>query len=130
MEKTGFKSWLSDYEVNLYDEWVNGHSYDTYSNKTTVVVIKLKSGFEIVGTAGCTDKNRFEEALGHKYALQDALRKLDEFTAFYIAEEARRTIKMESVYKEAKSIEPFVTAKEVRKLVEETILAHIKLAHR
>lgn len=78
---------LSEYELKLYDEWVAKHEYETYRSKTTVCIIVLHSGFEIVGTAGCEDPSKFVEHLGHRYALKDALRKLGEFTAFYRAQQ-------------------------------------------
>jgi hypothetical protein len=128
MENTGFKSWLSEHELGLYNEWVDRHVYDTYNNKTCVVVLTLRNSFEIVGTAGCEDHNRFEEALGHKYALQDALRKLDEFAAFYRTEQKKRAQIM-GIAKPVEDLEPFVTRLQVYNMIEAAIKEHIKYRH-
>jgi hypothetical protein len=90
---------LSNFNRKLYDEWVDRHTWECWNRKTTVVVIKLKNGFEIVGNAGCENPDNFSEDLGHQYALEDALRKLGEFAAFYRAQKAF----------EAATLKPIVT---------------------
>lgn len=81
-----FGDQMSEYEKDLFHKYVKQHEYECYRNKTTVVVMVLKSGFEIVGTAGCADPNNFDENLGHMYALKDALRKLGEMDTFHKAQ--------------------------------------------
>lgn len=80
---------LSNYERDLYAEFVHHHEYRCFNRKTTVGILKLKSGFEVVGNAGCEDPEKFEEQVGHLYAVKDALRKLSEFAAFHRAEKER-----------------------------------------
>jgi hypothetical protein len=77
---------LSEFEQGLYRNHVACETHSTFNNKTTVSVIKLKSGFEIVGTSGCEDPSKFSEDLGRQYALKDALKKLGEFLAFHRAQ--------------------------------------------
>jgi hypothetical protein len=86
-----FFNWLDNFEATTYKQFVARHEYETYRSKTTVVLLILKSGFEIVGTAGCEDPSKFDEQLGHKFALKDAIRKLGEFAAFYRAQKAMET---------------------------------------
>jgi hypothetical protein len=81
---------LDAFERGLYDEWVDHHTWECWNNKTTVAILKLKNGFEVVGTAGCENPDNFIEHLGHKYAVKDALRKLGEFAAFHRAEKAHQ----------------------------------------
>jgi hypothetical protein len=81
---------LDAFERGLYDEWVDRHTWECWNNKTTVAILKLKNGFEVVGTAGCEYPDNFIEHLGHKYAVKDALRKLGEFAAFHRAEKRIR----------------------------------------
>lgn len=82
------KDSLTVYEQKLADEWVHTSTFKSHNRKTTVCIIKLKSGFEIVGTSGCEDPEKFDEELGNLYAIKDALKKLGEFAAFHRAEKA------------------------------------------
>lgn len=77
---------LTEFEKDLYRTWVEVETHSHFNNKTTVLVIKLKNGFEIVGTSGCEDPTKFSGDLGRQYALKRALASLGEFTAFYRAQ--------------------------------------------
>lgn len=110
---------LSDFEQALYNEWVEVETHDSYNNKTTVVVMKLKNGFEIVGTAGCEDPKQFSEELGRIYALKDALNKLGEFATFYRAQ-VKHLGGMTEV-RQMKDLPP-EAIKEIRKAVAESMV--------
>lgn len=56
------------------DFWNNG--------KTTVCILTLKNGFEVVGTSGVVDKLRFDEELGKKYAHKNAMEKVWELEGY------------------------------------------------
>lgn len=86
-ENKSWREWLNEYALGLYDKWGASHIYDTYTSKTTVVVLTLKSGFQLTGTSHCEDPSKFSESLGHRFALQDALDKLGQLDAFYNAQQ-------------------------------------------
>ena len=44
--------------------------------QTTICVLTLKSGFEVVGSTGVVDKSKFVKELGEKFAREDAVNKL------------------------------------------------------
>jgi hypothetical protein len=82
---------FTEFEQALYKEWTGGTaSYQSYNRKTTVCILKLRNGFEVVGTSGCEDPEKFDMVIGRVYALKDALRKLGEFAAFHRAEKAHQ----------------------------------------
>lgn len=74
---------LNDYQRNLQDEWVAWISYNKMGEKTTVVLLKLHNGFEVVGTSACVDPKDFDKAIGEHLAVVDALNKLDGYVGFY-----------------------------------------------
>lgn len=74
---------LSSYELSLCNEWVEKAEFGRMGAKTTICLLTLKNGFEIVGTSACVDPSKFEEEIGRFYALKDALRKLNELDGFY-----------------------------------------------
>ncbi len=45
--------------------WNNG--------KTTICILTLQNGFEVVGTSGCVDPANFDQAIGEKIAYEKAL---------------------------------------------------------
>jgi hypothetical protein len=73
---------LSEYQQRLYNEWVNYCSVFRAGEKTTIAVLILKNGFEVVGTSACVDPKDFVFSLGYHYAVVDALKKLDELVGF------------------------------------------------
>jgi molybdopterin/thiamine biosynthesis adenylyltransferase len=74
---------LSKYQTNLMEKWVKQINFYRVGAKTTVAVLTLSNGFEVVGTSACVNPENFDKELGDKYSLIDALDKLDEFNGFY-----------------------------------------------
>lgn len=68
---------------DLYDEYVANVESIQLGKKTTICLVTLKNGFEVVGTSACIDPSDFVVELGMKYALEDAMRKVDELTAYH-----------------------------------------------
>lgn len=60
--------------------------YAVFGNKLTVAVITLPSNFKVTGEASCVDANNFDKALGEKYALENAVKKLWELEGYLLAE--------------------------------------------
>lgn len=54
--------------------WNNG--------KTTICILTLDSGFEIVGTSSILDKSEFDIEIGKKYAKKEAVEKIIEYEAY------------------------------------------------
>lgn len=74
---------LSEYQQDMYDNYVTDVWYAEIGRKTTVAVIRLKNGFEIVGNSACINEEDFVKEIGRHYALVNALNKLDEFIGFH-----------------------------------------------
>lgn len=55
---------------------------DLQIGKTTVIWIKLKNGFEVVGTSACVDPKNYNHEIGKKYARDRAISKIWELEAY------------------------------------------------
>lgn len=51
-------------------------------DKTTAVVLVLKNGFEVIGTAACVDADMYDHEIGKKFAKQRALEKVWELEGY------------------------------------------------
>jgi len=76
---------LTEYQKGLLKHIVK-ESYRKDGEKTTVALITLQNGFEIVGTSGCVNPADFDFEIGKHYALVDALTKLGGYVGFYMQE--------------------------------------------
>jgi hypothetical protein len=54
---------------------------------TTVCQLHMVNGFVILGTSGCVDPTKFNQALGEKYAYEDAINKAWPLEGYLLAEE-------------------------------------------
>lgn len=52
--------------------------------KTTIVLLKLKNGFEVVGTSACVDAAAYDHEIGKKYARERALSKVWDLEAYVL----------------------------------------------
>ena len=51
--------------------------YTTVPNSTlTLCLLYMKNGYVVIGKSACVDASKFNEALGEKYAYEDALNNL------------------------------------------------------
>jgi hypothetical protein len=73
----------SEYETALMNEWITSVETFKAGKKTTVCLMTVKNGFEIVGSAACVRQEDFQAEIGDFFAIKDALRKLDEVVGFY-----------------------------------------------
>ncbi|WP_218689106.1 Gp49 family protein [Psychrobacter sp. BF1] len=64
--------------------------YAVFGNKLTIAVITLPNKFKVTGEASCVDANNFDKALGEKYALEAATKKLWELEGYLLATELQR----------------------------------------
>lgn len=60
--------------------------YAVFDSKLTVAVITLPNKFKVTGEASCVDANNFDKALGERYALENAVKKLWELEGYLLAE--------------------------------------------
>lgn len=73
---------LTEYQENLFKKWVALVEYKKMGTKTTIALLTLKNGFEIVGTSACVNPANFNKEIGQHYALVRGLEKLDELQGF------------------------------------------------
>jgi hypothetical protein len=73
---------LAYYQQMMFDYHVKSAEFVKLGAKTTVCLLTVKNGFEIVGTSACVDPADFNEEIGNHFALVDALSKLDGFVGF------------------------------------------------
>ena len=53
-----------------------------HNKKTTVCIMTLPCGFEVIGTSSVVDKAKFDEFLGRRYAFENAVNKLWELEGY------------------------------------------------
>lgn len=58
--------------------------------KTTVVLLQLKNGFEVIGQSGCIDPANYVHEIGVKYATERAESKVWTLLGFLMQEERMR----------------------------------------
>jgi hypothetical protein len=61
--------------------------YRKMGEKTTICLIKLDNGFEIVGTSACVDPENYKKEIGEELAYNNAIKKLEEFEAYKTQED-------------------------------------------
>ncbi len=74
---------LTPYQQKLFEEWVKKAEFVKAGLKTTICLLTLMNGFEVVGTSACVNPADFDATIGKEYALKEALRKLDGRVGFY-----------------------------------------------
>ena len=52
------------------------------NGKTTICIVTLINGFQVVGTSACVDKTNFDEEIGKEFALKQALNKIEELEGY------------------------------------------------
>jgi hypothetical protein len=74
---------LTEYQEGLVEECVEEVQFIQAGKKTTIALVTLVNGFELVGTSACVDPVNFDTQIGEAYAFADAISKLDELLGFY-----------------------------------------------
>lgn len=64
------------------EEQIVDTQYQKMGLKTTICLLTLKNGFEVVGTSACIDASIFDFAEGMKWAFEDAFNKLWELEGY------------------------------------------------
>ena len=68
----------------MVDAFILGHEGTRMGNHS-VVLVKLRNGFTIVEESACVDPANYDQAIGERYALEKAKRKVWEFLGFLLA---------------------------------------------
>lgn len=68
----------------MVDAFLLGHEGARMGNHS-VVLAKLRNGFTIIEESACVDPANYDQALGERYALEKAKRKVWEFLGFLLA---------------------------------------------
>jgi len=50
--------------------------FEAGERKTIICVMKLRNGFEVVGKSGVVDPSKFDEVIGRKFAMGDAINQI------------------------------------------------------
>jgi hypothetical protein len=61
--------------------------YRVPDTTTTLCLLHLHCGFLIIGKSACVDPAKFNQALGEKYAYEDAINKMWELEGYLLANE-------------------------------------------
>ena len=56
------------------------------TERTTVCILTLANGFEIVGTASCIDAEMYDEAIGNSTSLEHAMKQVQDYLAYHVKE--------------------------------------------
>lgn len=70
---------IEDVEGAIYKEF----DYKL-GDKTTVVLLKLKNDFEVIGISACVDPEKYDHEIGKKFARQRALDKVWELEGYLL----------------------------------------------
>lgn len=68
------------------DRAIDNVTYHRLSGRTTVCVLTLANGFEIIGQSACADPREFDEVKGRRYALENARSKVWELEGYRLRE--------------------------------------------
>jgi hypothetical protein len=64
-------------------------------NRTTFCALEMENGYTVWGKSACVDPKEYNQALGEKYAHEDAIRNLWPLEGYLLAE--RRSINQQAV---------------------------------
>jgi hypothetical protein len=67
---------------DLLKSKIVGESYSRMGIKTTICVLTMANGFEVVGTSACVDPTNFNYDLGKKLAYENAFNKIYELESY------------------------------------------------
>lgn len=54
---------------------------------TTICQLTLENGYTVLGTSACVDPKQYNQALGEKYAYEDAINKMWPLEGYLLAEQ-------------------------------------------
>jgi len=72
----------------MINDRVAGMQTFKVGEKTTICLLKLHNGFEVIGSAACVNPEEYDAEIGTKIALQDAMDKVWELEGYRVQCEA------------------------------------------
>jgi hypothetical protein len=73
---------LGEYYLDILRRYVANYSFLRVGVKTTICVMTMKNGFEMIGTSACVNPSEFDQEIGDRCALKDALVKVEPMIGF------------------------------------------------
>ena len=73
----------------MVDEAIQGEDYRKMGEKTTVCLLTLRNGFEVVGSSACVDPANFDYMWGKRLAREDAMRKVWTLEGYLLQDKQR-----------------------------------------
>ena len=64
------------------DAAIASEEFSKVGQKTTVCVLTLRNGFEVIGTSSCVDPASYNQEIGNKFAKQRAMDKVWELEGY------------------------------------------------
>lgn len=65
---------------------ISGTKYTRLSPRTTLCLLTLDNGYEVVGFSACVDERNYDEQIGRKVAYEDAITQLWPLFGFLLSE--------------------------------------------
>lgn len=79
----------------IMDEMIKDRTFMRMGMKTTICLVTLDNGYEVVGSSACVDPNNFDFNIGKEWAWKDAKDKLGDIEGFILTE--HRHIALEKI---------------------------------
>jgi len=74
--------------LNDIQEKVKRTTYTVLSDTTTTICqLHMENGYVVLGTSACVDRKEYNQALGEKYAYEDAIKNAWPLEGYLLAEE-------------------------------------------
>jgi hypothetical protein len=72
--------------IEIIKSKIVAEEYRKMGSKTTVCLLTLKNGFEVIGTSACVDPSNFDMEIGKKIAYDNAIEKVWELEGYLLQE--------------------------------------------
>ena len=72
--------------------------YQIMGEKTTICVLTLNNGFEVVGQSACVDPHNFDKGLGEKYAYENAFEKVWELEGYWLQSQLHQAKHLDDMF--------------------------------
>lgn len=69
-------------QIEQLSDVIDYIEFQKMGEKTTVCLIKLNNGFEVVGTSACVNPEDFSKEIGEEISCGEAIRKIQEYYSF------------------------------------------------
>lgn len=70
----------------VLNDLIKDAKYMKIGQKTTICLITLDNGYEVVGSSACLDLSSYNFEIGKEFAREDAIKKLNTINGFLLTE--------------------------------------------